>query len=286
MSADIRSLALRGRPCRAGGEGRPPRLALRLLALAYLALLLIVPVGMVLWHTLRGGLAPLWTAMSAPDALHALYLTLEVAAIVVPLNTVFGVLFALAMVRYRLPGKWLAGAVLDLPFAVSPVVAGLTLVLVYGTQGWFGGWFAAHGIQVIFATPGIVLATIFVSLPFVAREVIPVLREIGTEQEEAATTLGASGLQTFFRITLPAIRWAVVYGVVLTTARAIGEYGAVAVVGGRVIGQTQTLTLRVEQSYENFDKAAAYTAALELAVIALLTLFVMNLLNPRRKDQR
>ena len=262
------------------------RLLLRAVALAYLALLLIVPVGMMLWHALENGLSPLWSSLVEPDALHALWLTLEVAAIVVPLNTVFGVLFALALVRHRFPGAWLANAVLDLPFAVSPVIAGFTLVLVYGTQGWFGQWLLDHGLQVIFATPGIVLATIFVSLPFVAREVIPVLREIGSEQEEAAATLGAGSLQRFWRITLPAIRWAVVYGVVLTTARAIGEYGAVAVVGGRVIGQTQTLTLRVESSYENFDRAGAYVAALELAVIALGTLFLMNLVNPHRKDSR
>jgi sulfate/thiosulfate transport system permease protein len=263
---------------------RPTRLALRVVALAYLALLLIVPVGMIFWHTLRQGLGPIWDALTNPEAVNALILTLKVAAIVVPLNTVFGIVFAIAMVRHRMPAKWFWNTVLDLPFAVSPVIAGLTLILVYGTQGWFGSWFVERGFPIIFSTPGIVLATLFVSLPFVAREVIPVLREVGEEQEEAAATLGATTLQRFFRITLPAIRWAVVYGVVLTTARSIGEFGAVAVVGGRVIGQTQTLTLRVESSYENFDKVSAYTAALELAFIALATLFLMNVLNPRRKE--
>jgi sulfate transport system permease protein len=188
------------------------------------------------------------------------------------------------IVRTNIRGKALLNAVVDLPFAVSPVVVGFTLILVYGQNGWFGGWFVDHGYPIIFSTPGIVLATIFVSLPFVAREVIPVLREIGTEQEEAATTMGATGWQTFWRITLPSIRWGVVYGIVLTTARAIGEFGAVAVVSGSVIGQTQTLTLTVDSSYQNFDPVGAYAAALELAAIALCTLFVMNLIKPRRES--
>ncbi len=173
-------------------------------------------------------------------------------------------------------------ALIALPFAVSPVVVGFSLILVYGQQGWFGSWFISQGYPIIFSVPGIVLATIFASLPFVAREVIPVLREIGTEQEQAASTLGARPWQTFRRITLPAIRWGIIYGVVLTTARAIGEFGAVAVVSGNVIGQTQTLTLRVSQEYANFDHVGAYTAALELAVIALITLFLMNLIHPRK----
>jgi sulfate/thiosulfate transport system permease protein len=260
------------------------RLTLRTIALGYLAMLLIVPVGMIAYRTFAHGAGPVWDAMTQPDAVHALLLTLRVAAIAVPANAVFGVLFALMMVRGNLPGpaKTLLSALLDLPFAVSPVVVGLTLILVYGQFGWFGGWFVQNGYPIIFSTPGIVLATMFVSLPFVAREVIPVLREIGTEQEQAAATLGATGLQTFRRITLPAMRWGLVYGVVLTTARAIGEFGAVAVVSGNVVGQTQTLTLRVQSSYENFDRTGAYAAGLELAVISLLTLFVMNLLNARR----
>jgi sulfate/thiosulfate transport system permease protein len=258
------------------------RLTLRTVALGYLSALLIVPVGIIVWHTFSGGLAPVWDAITAPDALTALKLTLVIALIAVPLNTVFGILAALALVRTNMPGKPLFSALIDLPFAVSPVVIGFTLILVYGQNGWFGSWFINHGYPIIFSVPGMVIATIFASLPFVAREVIPVLREIGTEQEQAASTLGATPLQTFRRITLPAIRWGIVYGVVLTTARAIGEYGAVAIVSGRVVGQTQTLTLRVQQSYENFDHTGAYAAALELAVIALATLFLMNLLHPRK----
>jgi sulfate/thiosulfate transport system permease protein len=258
------------------------RLTLRTVALGYLSALLIVPVSIIVWHTFSGGLAPVWDAITAPDALKALKLTLVIALIAVPLNTVFGILAALALVRTNMPGKPLFSALIDLPFAVSPVVIGFTLILVYGQNGWFGSWFINHGYPIIFSVPGMVIATIFASLPFVAREVIPVLREIGTEQEQAASTLGATPLQTFRRITLPAIRWGIVYGVVLTTARAIGEYGAVAIVSGRVVGQTQTLTLRVQQSYENFDHTGAYAAALELAVIALATLFLMNLLHPRK----
>ena len=258
------------------------RLTLRFVALGYLAALLLVPVSIIVWHTFSGGLAPVWDAITSPDALKALKLTLEIALITVPLNTAFGILAALVLVRTNIRGKALLSALIDLPFAVSPVVIGFTLILVYGQNGWFGSWFIDHGYPIIFSVPGMVIATIFASLPFVAREVVPVLREIGTEQEQAASTLGATPLQTFRRITLPAIRWGVVYGVVLTTARAIGEYGAVAIVSGKVVGQTQTLTLRVQQSYENFDHTGAYAAALELAVIALATLFLMNLLHPRK----
>jgi sulfate/thiosulfate transport system permease protein len=263
-------------------RARAFRLGLRSIALLYLGGLLLVPVGMILAHTFSNGVGPVWDAMTAPDAVAALKLTLEIALIAVPLNTIFGITMALVMVRREFPGKSLLSALIDLPFAVSPVIVGFTLILVYGQNGWFGSWFIDQGSPIIFAVPGMVLATIFVSLPFVVREVIPVLREIGTEQEQAASTLGATPLQTFRRITLPAIRWGIVYGVVLTTARCIGEFGAVAVVSGRVIGQTQTLTLRVSQQYENFDHTGAYTAALELAVIAIVTLFLMNLLHPRK----
>jgi sulfate/thiosulfate transport system permease protein len=258
------------------------RIALRVTALAYLAALLFVPVGLIFYRTFEHGIGAVWDAITTPAAISAFWLTVEVTAIAVPLNTIFGVVTALALARGRFPGKWLLDALIDLPFAVSPVVIGFTLILVYGQNGWFGEWFINNGYPIIFSVPGMVLATIFVSLPFVCREVVPVLREIGTEQEQAAATLGATPFQTFRRVTLPAIRWGVVYGVVLTTARAIGEYGAVAVVSGKVIGQTQTLTLRVQQSYENFDHTAAYAAAVELAVIALATLFLMNLLHPRK----
>jgi sulfate transport system permease protein len=260
------------------------RYALRFVAIGYLAALLLVPVAIILYHTLEHGIGPVWSAWTEPDAVKALILSLKVALIAVPLNTVFGIVFALTIVRSNIRGKGLLEAALNIPFAVSPVVVGLCLILVYGQSGWFGEWFIDHGYPIIFATPGMVLATIFVSLPFVAREVIPVLREIGTDQEQAASTLGASARQIFTRVTLPAIRWGVIYGVVLTTARAIGEYGAVAVVSGNVIGGTQTLPLRVETEYQNFDRVGAYAAGLELAIIALTTLFVMNLIKPRKES--
>jgi sulfate transport system permease protein len=250
--------------------------ALRTFALGYLAMLLLIPVGMIFYRTFEHGFAAAWDAVTTPDALHAFKLTLEIAAIAVPLNTIFGIGAALILVRSRFRGKALLNALIDVPFAVSPVVIGVSLVLVYGKFGWFGGWFAEHGIQVIFSVPGMVLATIFVSLPFVAREVVPVLHEIGDEQEQAARTLGASAWQTFRRVTLPAIRWGVAYGVVLSTARALGEFGAVSVVSGRITGQTQTLPLYVSQEFSNFDLTGAYAASLVLALIALTTLFAMN----------
>jgi sulfate/thiosulfate transport system permease protein len=256
------------------------RLTLRAIALGYLAVLLVVPVGVVFHRTFEHGLGAVWDSITTPAAISAFWLTLEVALIAVPLNAVFGVLAALALVRGRFRGKRVFDALLDLPFAVSPVVVGLALLLVWGVDGWFGGL----GVQVIFSLPGIVLATIFVSLPFVAREVVPVLREIGDEQEQAAATLGASGWQTFRRVTLPAIRWGLIYGVVLATARAIGEFGAVSVVSGKIAGETETLTLLVEKRFQNFDLAGAYAASALLAVIALATLVGMTVLNKRRED--
>jgi sulfate/thiosulfate transport system permease protein len=255
---------------------------LRGLALGYLALVLVVPVGAVVWRAFSHGLAPVWQAVTAPDALHAFWLTVLIAAIAVPLNTLFGVACAVVLVRHRFPGRRLLDAVIDLPFAISPVVIGLALILVYGRQGWLGGWLADHGIQVIFSLPGMVVATVFVSLPYVVREVVPVLREVGTEQEQAAWTLGASPLRAFLRVTLPAIRWGVAYGVVLTTARALGEFGAVTIVSGRLAGQTETLTLYVENRFEGFDLVGAYAAALVLAALALLTLLAMTRL--QRKE--
>jgi sulfate transport system permease protein len=256
---------------------------LRFFALGYLALILLIPIGMVVVNTFGEGIGNAWTSITSPDGLHAIYLTLLIAAIAVPLNTIFGVVCALLMVRTEFRGKWLLNSIIDIPFAISPVVIGLSLVLVYGqTTGWFGQWLSEQGIQVIFSVPGMVLATIFVCLPFVVREVIPVLQEIGNEQEQAARTLGASPWQTFWRVTLPAIRWGVAYGVVLTMARAIGEFGAVAVVSGRITGQTETLPLFVNDHFQNFDKAGAYGASLVLALIALTTLIGMNL--AKRKE--
>src|ERR687897_2487077 len=257
------------------------KLGLRALCLVYLGLLIVGPVAVMLWQTFSGGVAPVLEALSRPAFLHALKLTLIIAAIAVPLNTVFGILFALTVVRREFRGKQMLTALLDLPLGVSPVVVGLALTIVYGRRGEFGGWLADHGIRVIFALPGMVLATIFVCIPFVAREVIPVLREIGTEQEQAARTLGASDWQIFRLVTFPAIRTGVAFGVVLTMARALGEYGAVAIVSGKLSGRTETLTVHVEERFLAFDLTAAYTSSLVLALIALLVLLLMQRLKPR-----
>jgi sulfate transport system permease protein len=253
--------------------------AIRVFSLGYLAVLLVAPVGYVFWRTFEHGVGPAWDAVTTPDALHALKVTLILTAIAVPANTIFGVLCALAIVRHRFPGAGIVNAVVDLPLALSPVVVGLALLLLYGRGGWLGG----HGI--VFALPGMVLATIFVSLPFVVREVVPVLREIGTEQEQAAATLGASALQTFLRVTWPAIRYATAYGVVLTTARALGEFGAVSVVSGRLAGETESLTLYVQDRYQSFDTTGAYAAAVVLALLAMATLLLMTRLRPKEGTQ-
>jgi sulfate/thiosulfate transport system permease protein len=259
------------------------RYLIRFGSLGYLALLLVAPVCLIFWRAFEHGLEPFWAAISNHDAVHALTLTVEVAVVAVPLNTIFGVLCALAIVRRRFPGMGLVNAVVDLPMALSPVIVGLSLYLLYGRQGWFGPWLSDHGVRVLFAYPGILLATMFVSLPFVVREVVPVLRELGIEQEEAAATLGARAFTTFRRITLPAIRWAVAYGVVLTTARCLGEFGAVAIVSGGIAGRTQTLTQYVQASYENFDQTSAYAASVLLAALAILTLVAMTMLRPREE---
>jgi sulfate transport system permease protein len=261
------------------------RLPLRLVALAYLGAILVVPVGLVLFRTFEPGLGAVWESITTPAAQHAFYLTVLVTAIAVPLNTVFGIITALVLVRGRVPGRAVLGAIIDLPFAVSPVVVGLALLLVYGRTGWLGDWLTENGIQIIFSLPAIVLATIFVSLPFVVRELVPVLREIGTDQEQAAQTLGASGWQAFRRITLPALRWGLIYGVVLSTARALGEFGAVSIVSGKVSGETETLTLLVEKRFNNFDLAGAYAASTLLAVLALVVLLAMTLLDRRRVQE-
>jgi sulfate transport system permease protein len=257
------------------------RLGLRFAALFYLAAILLAPVGLIFYRTFEHGLQPVWAAITTPDALHALWLTLVIALVAVPLNTAFGVLCALAIVRHRFPGRGIVNALVDLPLALSPVVVGLALFLLYGRGGWLGDFFVNHGIRVLFALPSMMLATIFVSLPFVVREVVPVLREIGTEQEQAASTLGASQLQIFRRVTFPAIRWAVAYGVVLTTARSLGEYGAVSVVSGRIAGKTETLTTHVQDAYESFDLTGAYSASVLLAGLAILTLVLMSVLRPK-----
>ena len=253
------------------------RLGLRTVALGYLGIVLLGPLVMIFWKTFQHGFGPFWDAISAHESLMAFKNTLLITAIAVPLNTVFGIVVALAIVRRRFPGKGFVNAFIDLPLAVSPVVVGVSLFLLYGRGGWLYGFFAGHGIEILFSLPAMVMATIFVSLPFVAREVVPTLREIGDEQEQAAHTLGANGWQTFRRITLPSIRWAVIYGVVLTTARCLGEYGAVAVVHG----YKQTATLQVQDYYENFNQEGAYAVSLVLAVMAVIVLIGMMLLKPR-----
>lgn len=256
---------------------------LRIVAVGYVSALLLVPLGMIVWRTFEHGASPVWAVLTSSDAQHAVWLSVLIALIAVPLNTAFGVVCALVLVRHRFPGKTLLSAFVDLPLGVSPIVVGLALIIVYGRFGWFGPWLYDHNIQVIFALPGMVLATVFISLPFVVREVVPVLQEIGTEQEQAASTLGASSWQCFRRITVPSIRAGVGYGVVLTTARALGEFGAVSVVSGRLIGKTETLTLFVEDHFQQFDSTGAYTGSLVLAALALLTLFAMNLSRPREE---
>jgi sulfate transport system permease protein len=258
------------------------RYVLRFGALGYLAILLLVPVGLVFFRAFEHGFGHAWDAVSSHQAVHALELTLLIAAIAVPANTIFGIVLALALVRTRFPGRGLVNAIVDLPLALSPVVVGLALFLLYGRGGWLGG-LGEHGIKILFALPGMVLATMFVSLPFVVREVVPVLREIGTDQEQAAETLGASPLQVFRRITFPAIRWAVAYGVVLTTARAIGEFGAVSVVSGRIEGKTETLPLYVQARFEGFDTTGAYAASVVLALIAIATVVGLRAFHPREE---
>jgi sulfate transport system permease protein len=258
--------------------------ALRLLALAYVLFLLALPVGLVVWRTFGDGIRPVIESLSSPEAVHALRITVVVALWAVAINTVFGVGMAILLARRRFPGKRLLNALIDLPLAVSPVVVGLALILVYGRYAPVGGWLEGRGIQIIFSMPGMIMATVFVSLPLVVRAVEPVLVEMGDEQEQAAHTLGASASQTFRRITIPGIRAALAYGVVLCLARALGEYGAIAVVSGRLVGQTQTLTLFVDERFQNFEEQDAFAAATALALIAITTLLLTKLLRPKDGD--
>jgi sulfate transport system permease protein len=257
------------------------RVALRTVALAYLALLLVLPVGLIVWRTFGAGLGSFVDSLTTPSALHAFAVTVVVAFWAVLANTVFGVGVAVLLVRHSFPGKRLLGAFVDLPMAVSPVVVGLALILVYGVGSPLGRSLSSVGIQVIFSIPGMVLATIFVALPLVVRAVVPVLQEMGDEQEQAAHTLGASRWQAFRRITLPGIRGALGYGVVLAIARSLGEYGAVAVVSGRLVDRTQTMTLFVEERFGNFDQQAAFSAATVLALIAIVILLLTKVLRPK-----
>ena len=256
------------------------------LALVFLTLFLFLPLATVFHEALKKGWEVALAAITEPDALSAIQLTLIAAAISVPLNLVFGVAAAWAIAKFDFRGKNLLLTLIDLPFSVSPVIAGLVFVLVFGLQGWWGGWLREHDLRVIFAVPGIVLATVFITLPFVARELIPLMQAQGVEQEEAARVLGASGWQMFRRVTLPNIRWALLYGVILCNARAMGEFGAVSVVSGHIRGQTNTLPLHIEIVYNEYQFAAAFAVAALLAALALVTLVLKYLVEQRVKKQQ
>jgi sulfate transport system permease protein len=259
------------------------RRLLRYSVLFYLAALLIVPVGMITYRTFEHGLSPVWDALTTQQARHAALLSVEIAAISVPINVIFGVGTAWLIARRKMPLRHVVSAIIDLPFAMSPVSIGLALFILYGRTATVGSWFIDHGVRILFALPGMVLATTFVCIPFVVREVLPVLEEQGSDQEQAAAVLGARPWQSFIRITLPSIRLAIIYGVVLSSARALGEFGAVSIVSGDVVGQTQTLPLFVEERFRNFDATAAYSGGFLLAVISLLVLVGMSLLTGRRR---
>ncbi len=264
-----------------------PAWARRLLigaAMALLALLVVLPLAVVIVEAFRQGWLAYSAAITQPDTLSAVRLTLLVAAISVPANAVFGVAAAWAITKFTFPGKRLLLTLIDMPFSVSPVVAGLVFVLLFGAHGWFGGWLQANNIKVIFAVPGIVLATIFITFPFVARELIPLMQQQGPDQEEAAASLGAGGWTLFWRVTLPNIRWALLYGVLLCNARAMGEFGAVSVVSGHIRGLTNTLPLQVEILYNEFNFAAAFAVASLLALLALVTLGLKLWLEWRHGD--
>jgi len=253
------------------------------LAVAYVGLVLIMPLGLVFYEALRGGIRTWLEAVSEPDARAAIRLTLLVAAIAVPLNVVFGIAAAWAVTKHAFRGKAVLVTLIDLPFSVSPVVAGLMYVLLFGANGWFGPWLQERGLEIVFAVPGIVLATVFVTFPFVARELIPLMESQGKSDEEAALSLGASGWQTLWHVTLPNIRWALLYGVLLCNARAMGEFGAVSVVSGHIRGETNTMPLHVEVLYNEYNFAAAFAVASLLALLALLTLALKSFLEWRHR---
>jgi sulfate/thiosulfate transport system permease protein len=262
---------------RATGESRAVRWTLITVALGFLTLTLLLPLALVFAQALAKGLPAYWAAITEPDALSAARLTLLVALIAVPINLVFGVAAAWCITKFSFPGKNILVTLIDLPFAVSPVISGMIFVLLFGAHGWFGPWLSQHDIKVIFAVPGIVLATTFVTAPFVARELIPLMQEQGAEEEEAAMVLGAGGWQTFFRVTLPNIKWGLLYGLILCNARAMGEFGAVSVVSGHIRGETNTLPLHVEILYNEYAFAASFAVASVLTFLALVTLALKTL---------
>ncbi|WP_392535409.1 sulfate ABC transporter permease subunit CysW [Nostoc sp. C117] len=253
------------------------------IAIAYLALVQYIPAINVFFQAFSKGVGPFLSNLTRPAFLHAAWLTLLLAVISLPVNTVFGLCAAWAIARHKFPGRAVVLSIIDLPFSISPVVAGLMIVLLYGRNGWFGPWLQAHDIKIVFAFPGMVLATAFVSMPFVAREVIPVLEEFGKDQEEAARTLGAKDWQIFWRVTLPSIRWGLLYGLILTNARAMGEFGAVSVVSGNIADQTQSLPLFVEDAYKQYETEAAFSAAVLLALLAVVTLVLKEILERKTR---
>jgi sulfate/thiosulfate transport system permease protein len=253
------------------------------LSIAYISLIIYIPAANVFYQAFHKGIEPFLANFSEPSFLNAVKITLLLALIVVPINTVFGLCAAWSIARNQFPGRALLLSIIDLPLSISPVVAGLMIMLLYGSQGWFGSWFKAQGIDIVFALPGMILATAFVSMPFVVREVIPVLEEAGVDQEEAARTLGASDWQIFWRVTLPNIRWGLMYGVLLTNARAMGEFGAVSVVSGNVANTTQSLPLFVEEAYKDYNTEAAFSAAVLLALLAAVTLVLKEILESKTR---
>ncbi|MCW9683429.1 sulfate ABC transporter permease subunit CysW [Dolichospermum planctonicum UHCC 0167] len=252
-------------------------------AISYLFLVQYIPAINVFFEAFKKGSGPFLSNLTKPEFLHAAWLTLLLAVISIPLNAVFGLCAAWAIARHKFPGRAIVLSIIDLPFSISPVVAGLMIVLLYGKQGWFGPWLEALDIKIIFAFPGMVMATAFVSMPFVAREVIPILEEFGKDQEEAARTLGANDWQIFWRVTLPSIRWGLLYGLILTNARAMGEFGAVSVVSGNIANTTQSLPLFVEDAYKQYETEAAFSAAVILALLAVVTLILKEILERKTR---
>jgi sulfate/thiosulfate transport system permease protein len=262
----------------------PTRWALRLVAILYVTVLVLLPLAVMVGRTFEEGIAEFVNSITSPEAVAAISLSLRVAALAVLINTVFGLTTALLLTRYQFPGRSVLNSLIDLPVSVSPVIAGLALILVYGRTGWFGGSLQELGIQVIYAEPAIVLATCFVSLPLVVRELVPVLEEIGLEQEQAGKSLGANGWQRLWRLTLPSVRWALAYGVVLTLARSLGEFGAVRVVAGNVLGSTQTMPLLAAQRYTDLDEQGAYSISFVMVAIAIMCIVVVAILRPKEEQ--
>ncbi len=266
-------------------ESRAVRITLVALALGFMALFLVLPLAAVFTEALRKGWGAYWEALKEPDAWAAIRLTLITAAVAVPLNLIFGVAAAWAIAKFEFRGKSFLTTLIDLPFSVSPVVAGLIYVLVFGAQGWLGPWLAEHDIKIVFAVPGIILATIFVTFPFIARELIPLMQAQGNEEEQAAQVLGASGWQTFWYVTLPNIKWGLLFGVILCNARAMGEFGAVSVVSGHIRGQTNTMPLHVEILYNEYQSVAAFAVASLLALLAIVTLIIKTIIEWRHERE-